>query len=75
MKKKFMLFLILSAVLPGLTQSFACAETETEPVSTTAIVDGYNRLGIDLFLRESATAGEGNIFLSRQRFSLPRHGL
>ena len=54
-------------VLSGLTQSFACAgtnEEETTPVSAKILVEGYNRFGIDLILRETALAAEDNLFVS-----------
>ncbi len=54
-------------ILFGLTQSFACAgtnESGTDPASTDALAEGYNRFGVELFTRE-ATGGEGNnVFVS-----------
>ena len=58
----------------SLSQSFACAGTdrdktppvsdETSPVSADVLVEGYNRFGIDLLLREAEVAGEDNLFVS-----------
>jgi serine protease inhibitor len=59
-------------VLSSLSLSFACAETgsETVPVDTAALVDGYNRFGIDLFVREAASGDGENIFVSPVSVSL-----
>jgi len=58
----FLALLVLSSLL----FSFACAETgsETVPVETADLVEGYNRFGIDLFIREAASGGEDNVFVS-----------
>jgi serpin B len=55
---------LFSAVLILLTQSFACAGTDTGPVRAEALAEGYNRFGIDLFIREAASSGGNNVFLS-----------
>ncbi len=59
-------------VLTSLSLSFACAETgsETVPVDTTDLVEGYNRFGIDLFIREAASVDGDNIFVSPVSVSL-----
>ena len=64
MKKIIQSLFLFSAVLLCLTQSFACAETSYDPVSATALVEGYNRFGIDLFIREAASGDENNVFIS-----------
>ncbi len=59
-------------VLSSLSISFACAETgsETVPVDTADLVEGYNRFGIDLFVREAASGDGENIFVSPVSVSL-----
>ncbi|MCK4548765.1 MAG: serpin family protein [Candidatus Krumholzibacteria bacterium] len=66
MKRLFRPAFLFILLMTGLTISFACAETgtEIEPVSTDALVSGYNRFGIDLFLRESVSGEGDNIFVS-----------
>ena len=53
-------------VIFSLTLSFACAESgsETGPVNTGDLVEGYNRFGLDLFIREAADGDGGNLFVS-----------
>lgn len=64
--------LLAILVITSLSLSFACAETSSEAVSlsTGDLVEGYNRFGIDLFLRETASSDGGNIFVSPVSVSL-----
>ncbi len=64
MKRMIRTLSLFSVVLSGLTISFACAQTDADPVSTEALVAGYNRFGIDLFLREAASSDGNNVFIS-----------